>query len=161
MEAMGKKNDSESRALWEMVTKTVTPYHKPLNVPPKPPVPPLAVRTVALPQKQALPADRGVEAELRRGRHAVERRLDMHGMTQEQAFAALSGAVAAARRAGQRTILVITGKGRLSEGGGVLRRMLPLWLESPALAGHVLAFTPARAQDGGAGAFYVRLRKEK
>jgi DNA-nicking Smr family endonuclease len=55
-------------------------------------------------------------------------------------------------------VLVVTGKGA-GEGGGILRRSLPEWLSEPDLAASVVACLPARPEDGGAGAFYVRLAK--
>ena len=82
-------------------------------------------------------------------------------MSQEKAFAALSRFVAAAKRKEYRTILVITGKGSLKEGGGILRRQVPLWLKSSDFTGDILAVEQAKPKDGGTGAFYVRLRKSR
>jgi DNA-nicking Smr family endonuclease len=105
--------------------------------------------------------DRATATKLKKGKMPLEGRIDLHGMTQSQARSALHRFVAAAVKSGKRTVLVITGKGRLSAQGGVLRRMLPLWLEDPALGKHVIALTPAAPKDGGSGAFYLRLRKRK
>ena len=44
---------------------------------------------------------------------------------------------------------------------GVLRRMVPQWLEDPDLAQYIVAMTPAAPKDGGTGAFYLRLRKPR
>ncbi len=94
---------------------------------------------------------------LRRGRYAIEARLDLHGMTQADAHRALAGFVAGSRAIGRRCVLVITGHGRIS--GGVLKTAAPRWLDEPELRRHVLAITPAQQRDGGAGALYVLLRK--
>ncbi len=83
----------------------------------------------------------------------------MHGMTQAGAFRALQRFIFSAAAHEKRTLLVITGKGLRSE--GILKRMFPLWLEEAELKKHILAVTPARPQDGGAGAFYLRLRKAR
>ena len=48
-------------------------------------------------------------------------RLDLHGMTQDQAHTALVSFMADAQADGKRCVIVITGRGRISEGGGVLR----------------------------------------
>ena len=97
---------------------------------------------------------------LRRGQIAVERRVDLHGMTQVEAHRTVSRALAACQDDGVRCLLVITGKG-VAAGAGVLRANLPRWLAEPPNAGRVLASAPARQRDGGAGAFYVLLRKSR
>jgi len=43
---------------------------------------------------------------------------------------------------------------------GVLRAMVPRWLEEPDLAGFVADVRSAHRRHGGAGALYVYLRKE-
>jgi DNA-nicking Smr family endonuclease len=101
--------------------------------------------------------DRATAERLKRGRRAIEARLDLHGMTQAEAHRALFGFVAGSRTSGRRCVLVITGHGRL--GGGVLKSAVPRWLHEPELCRHVLAIAPARPQHGGAGALYVLLRR--
>ena len=98
---------------------------------------------------------------LRRGQLPIDRRLDLHGMTQREAHGALARALAAAQAAGARCALVVTGKGDISGGTGVLRRAVPRWLgEAPNVA-RVLDFAEARQRDGGAGALYVLLRRRR
>jgi DNA-nicking Smr family endonuclease len=162
--------DEGGQGLWEHVIRSVKPYHptrRPLPpaaspqkaVKPAPTAKPPALRDSSPPAPKGKGFDRVTETKLRRGQLPLEGTLDLHGMTQAEAFGALQRFVLAAAAAKKRTVLVITGKGRLSE--GVLKRMLPLWLEEPALARHLLAVTPAHIKDGGAGAFYLRLRKPK
>lgn len=105
--------------------------------------------------------DDGTAQSLRRKKWAIDKTLDLHGMTQAAAHQALLRFIAAAERLEKRTLLVITGKGSRLAGGGVLRRLLPLWVEEAPLRAKVLAITPARLEDGGDGAFYIRLRKKK
>jgi len=101
--------------------------------------------------------DRATAERLKRGRYPVEARLDLHGMTQAEAHRALSGFVAASRSLGRRSVLVITGHGRIS--GGILKAAVPRWLAEPELRRHLLAITPAQPRDGGAGALYLLLRR--
>lgn len=101
--------------------------------------------------------DRAAAGRLKRGRHLVEARLDLHGMTQEEAHRALSRFVVGSRAAGRRCVLVITGHGRMS--GGVLKAAVPRWLGEPLLRPHLLAIAPTHPPDGGAGALYVLLRR--
>lgn len=176
---MVKKGKSgEDDVLWQHVTASVRPLRrkpvtpkaavpkapvKPAKPPVKTPVvapPPLrAPRNMPLPAITPKPFDKGEEQKLRKGPAEIDGRIDLHGMTQAEAYAALHRLIRNAVKTGRRTLLVITGKGRV--GGGVLRRQLPLWLEEGELRGIVLAFTPARQKDGGEGAFYIKLRKDK
>ncbi len=96
---------------------------------------------------------------LRRGRIRPEARLDLHGMTRKEAHAALTPFMARAESGGLRCVILITGKGRVSEGGGVLRNEVPGWLNAPAIRHMILGFAEAQPKDGGAGALYVLLRR--
>lgn len=96
---------------------------------------------------------------LRAGRIRPERRIDLHGLRGDAARRALLDALVGAINAGERCVLVIHGKGLRSEGEPVLRRALPGWLADPRLGGRVLAFAPAKPEDGGTGASYVLLRR--
>jgi DNA-nicking Smr family endonuclease len=91
---------------------------------------------------------------------SLDGRIDLHGMDQRTAFAALMGFIDVALRQDRRTVLVITGKGP-SGAGGVLRRNAPDWLKSSPMASRILAITPAHARHGGEGAFYVMLRRKR
>jgi DNA-nicking Smr family endonuclease len=105
--------------------------------------------------------DRRTAGRLRKGDMAIDRRLDLHGMTEAAAHAALDRFVRQAWHDGVRVLLVITGKGSVREGGGVLRRNLPRWLAAGENASHVLRVEQAQIRHGGAGAFYVLLRRRR
>ncbi|MGZ8363642.1 MAG: Smr/MutS family protein [Caulobacteraceae bacterium] len=93
------------------------------------------------------------------GREAIGARLDLHGMTQDQARAALERFIIYASDEGWRAVLVITGKG--STGDGVLRRYTPEWLASPPLRGLIAGVSEARHRHGGKGALYVALKQRR
>lgn len=105
--------------------------------------------------------DRRTEERLRHGAIAIDLRLDLHGLNEEMAHRALDRFVRAAWEAGQRMLLVITGKGTVAEGGGVLRRNLPRWLAQGENAPRVLKIVPAQPRHGGGGAYYVLLRRRR
>ncbi|NNE82386.1 MAG: DNA mismatch repair protein MutS [Alphaproteobacteria bacterium] len=105
--------------------------------------------------------DRRTIERMRRGKLPIDARLDLHGSYQDAAQAELNAFISSCAATGCRTVLVITGKGPVSEGGGVLRRRLPDWLNLPACRPHVLAFAAARPEHGGGGAFYVLLRRRR
>lgn len=92
---------------------------------------------------------------------AIDRRLDLHGMTEAAAHAALDRFVRHAWHEGVRVLLVITGKGSVREGGGVLRRNLPRWLAAGENAPRVLRIEQAQLRHGGQGAYYVLLRRRR
>ncbi len=120
--------------------------------------------------RQMADFDEKVARRLRRGQEAIDARLDLHGMRQDEAHHALRGFLNGAVGRGYRNVLVITGKGRTAagEGGpyqtaerGVLKRMVPVWLAAPDLRNVVLSFTAAHDRHGGDGALYVRLRARR
>jgi len=101
-------------------------------------------------------------SELRRGKFAVQAHFDMHGLVQSDAKEALKTFIIASVRKGLRTVLVVHGRGLRSPGGhSILKHASAGWLSHGAIGGHVLAFTTARPADGGAGATYVLLKREK
>lgn len=105
--------------------------------------------------------DRRTAERLRKGAMEIDRRLDLHGMTEAAAHAALDRAVRQAWRDGARVLLVITGKGSVRDGGGVLRRNLPRWVAAGDSAAHVLRIETAQPRHGGGGAYYVLLRRQR
>jgi DNA-nicking Smr family endonuclease len=93
---------------------------------------------------------------LRRGQIAIEDELDLHGLQQIAARERLAEFLAHSRDAGRRCVRVIHGKGyRSGARGPVLKTAVDLWLRRHH---DVMAFTSARAIDGGTGALYVLLR---
>jgi DNA-nicking Smr family endonuclease len=149
-------SDAE-RALWRAALKDVTPLPGRGAVPSPPPAPAAAelgaAQAPAAPRRSGRGLDRRTAERLRRGELPIEARLDLHGMTQEEAHAALGRFLARAHAAGQRCLLVITGK------GAVLREAAPRWLEEGEARARVLATSPAQPRHGGGGALYVLLRR--
>lgn len=113
--------------------------------------------------------DARLHRRLARGRIAPEARIDLHGMTRDQARQALTGFLIAAQARGVRLVLAITGKGRTDADEfapvvrrpGAIRHDLPHWLNAAPLRALVLDLRPAHRSHGGAGAFYIYLRKAR
>lgn len=108
---------------------------------------------------QSSQIDRRTDTRLRRGQILIEARIDLHGFNRHDAEDALKKFILKSYRLGQRCVLVITGKGRSSP--GVLRQNVPYWLSEGDLESLVLKSYPAKAKDGGEGAFYVYLRRQR
>jgi DNA-nicking Smr family endonuclease len=103
---------------------------------------------------------------LKRGQMQIEARLDLHGHRQDEAHRALNGFIAGAANAGKRCVLVITGKGLKLDNSnerqvGVLREMVPRWLNEEPNRSRILSFNHATQADGGTGALYVLLKRKR
>jgi DNA-nicking Smr family endonuclease len=99
---------------------------------------------------------------LRRGDFAWQAFLDLHGMTAADARPAVVAFVTESLRAGRRCVLIVHGRGHNSKDRTpVLKRRLLEWLSRGSTSRAVLAFASARPHDGGAGALYVLLRRDR
>lgn len=174
-----RRGDRDKEQLWEKVRKTV----KPLRSTPQPvtfeqmmdetsaPTParrpdlPRIVRPhlpdeplVTINRSAKLPVlDEPTAKKIAKGKLSIEGRIDLHGMTQEEAHSRLFRFVEGAHLAGKRTVLVITGKG--VRGEGVLKQAVPRWLAEPVFRKRVIGFREAHVSHGGSGALYLRIRK--
>jgi len=100
--------------------------------------------------------------QLKAGSLSVAAHLDLHGMTADQAQESLLFFIRESYMQGHRCVLTVTGRGHNSPGGqSILRRETEAWLTHEPLKRVVLAFCTAQPKDGGAGALYVLLRKQK
>jgi DNA-nicking Smr family endonuclease len=106
--------------------------------------------------------DRRLLRRLRHGDFAYQSHLDLHGMSAEQARGAVDRFLTRAQQRGERCVLIIHGRGLNSKDQmPVLKHRLANWLARGAWNRLVLAFCSARACDGGAGALYVLLRRDR
>ena len=112
--------------------------------------------------------DPAIHKKVRKGRIEIDGTIDLHDMTQAEARDALRRYIGVRAARGDRTILVITGKGMRTDNDyiaamterGVLRTMLPIWLSEPGLAHLISGWSVAARSHGGEGAWYVRLRRQ-
>ena len=103
-----------------------------------------------------------------KGKMEIEGTIDLHGLTADQAKIKLITFINHSYSLGKRLIIVITGKGK-HKGfdefqrpiNGVLRQNLPEWLSGPSVSNKILQVTQAQPKHGGAGAFYVYLRRQR
>lgn len=95
--------------------------------------------------------------QVRRGVVRLDRQLDLHGLTREEALDALERFLQAARRGGEKAVLVITGQGRHSAEGPVLQQAVAAWLREQGRE-LVLEYAPAPRELGGGGALVVFVR---
>lgn len=184
---------NEERALWDRVADTAQPLDPagPAPLPeviaskPKPkialdPLPRFSVGQKVDPRRpnDVLPGiaerlsraplnmDNKAYTRMKRGKLKPEARIDLHGMTMDQAHPELVGFILNSQAIGRRLVLVITGKGKLRDDGGpmparqgILRHQVPQWMALPPLSSAILQVTPAHLTHGGHGAYYVYLRR--
>ena len=146
-----KKLTPEDHKLWELVTKDVTPLDQ--SSTPSYIMPPI-------PTKKQVVNNIVDFNEPNRSKNKNTNRyqaiLDLHGMTRDEAHKALETFLCTQKIKGAKCVLVITGKGHgKGEGLGILKRKVPLWIESSKIAKYSL---PAAPKDGGDGALYVYLK---
>ena len=173
---------ADEHALWTTVTRSIAPLRKrvpteisqvEIAVPPpvkkqKAAVVPAAKPAVrpAKPAPPLAPLARRTKQRIARGSEPIGARIDLHGLTQEQAHNALRRFLRVAQSDGAKLVLVITGKGARGAGldgleRGVLKRLVPQWLQLPDMRPLVIGFEDAHLAHGGEGALYVRVRRAR
>ncbi|MGH1464056.1 MAG: Smr/MutS family protein [Cognatishimia sp.] len=115
---------------------------------------------------QPVQMDKKAFGKMKRGKLVPESKIDLHGMTLDQAHPALVGFIMRAYADGQRLVLVITGKGKSRDDfgpipvrRGVLKHQVPQWLTMAPLRQVVMQVTEAHLKHGGSGAYYIYLRR--
>jgi DNA-nicking Smr family endonuclease len=163
----------EERALFEAVLRGVDPSEPPAA---KPEASAETKTAAKLPSRRIRPTgvDGRTAERLRKGAIEPDAMLDLHGLTEDAAHRALVTFLRGAIARGARLALVVTGKGLKPSAPdepfdleldrrtrGVLKAMVPRWLQEPELVRFVADVRTAHRRHGGAGALYVYLRKER
>lgn len=117
---------------------------------------------------QPVQMDKKAYGRMTKGKLKPEARIDLHGMTLDQAHPALIGFVMRSYTEGKRLVLVITGKGKTKQDDGpipvrrgVLKHQVPQWFQMSPLRSVVLQVREAHLKHGGSGAYYVYLRRTR
>lgn len=181
----------DEKELWQKVTHSTTPLPQALRRAAEPQKP--TVRRKAEPEPMDLPKAFGIGSKaerstkrvttpsretpkpvmdtktygkMKRGKLVPEARIDLHGMTLDQAHPALTRFILTSYSRGFRLVLVITGKGQqddphdpIPRQRGVLKRQVPMWLRMAPLNTAVMDVSEAHLRHGGGGAYYVYLRR--
>lgn len=100
-----------------------------------------------------------VARRLHRGDFSIQSHIDLHGLGVGPAHEAFERFLKEAMSSGKRAVLVVHGRGLSSRKEPVLKTKVKEWLTSGRWRKWVIAFTSARACDGGTGATYVLLRQ--
>jgi DNA-nicking Smr family endonuclease len=160
---MKRRTTEDERKLFEQDFRLARPI-KPAKAKP------VKKKPVAFPASGGTGINGATEERLKKGLLEPQARIDLHGMTQDAAHRTLFAFLATAHSRGHRLVLVITGKGnpRKDESAGwtmsphgVLKQMVPRWLNEPGLAALIASTKPAHVRHGGDGALYIYLRKNR
>lgn len=178
---------SDEAALWARVMASVRPI-RPRAAPkvpavvaaaPAPPAkqPKAKVPKLAPPKPAPLPKPEPVRApgntldgswdrQLSRGLVSPDCAIDLHGHTLNSAYALLDTALDQAIRAGDRLVLLVTGKPPRAESErpharGAIRAAVGDWLAGSRHASAIAAVRGAHPRHGGAGALYIILRRPR
>lgn len=154
----GKRQASDDEVLLFLEAIGLRPRPA-IIAPPVKPAPLKAPAPKPHPRTTAKPTglDGATEKKLEKGEIAPAAKLDLHGLTEAAAHGTLLTFLAAAHRRGDRLVLIVTGKGEA--GRGVLKQMVPRWLDEAPMAKLIADKRWAHKRHGGEGALYVYLRK--
>ncbi|ARB92203.1 Smr/MutS family protein [Legionella longbeachae] len=95
---------------------------------------------------------------LKKGQVPWESRLDLHGLKSEKAREMLCQFIQTQAELGKRCLLIIHGKGGIQGAPPVIKNLLNRWLPQ---INEVIAFHSALPKDGGSGAIYVLLKRNR
>jgi DNA-nicking Smr family endonuclease len=158
----------EDKALWRLFSEGIDRLKKSKEefvvLPLPSPLPPLKKQIPVVIQTKPEMKPRRVKYELSplESRHLkniiIDARLDLHGYKLDQAEVALSRFMTTSQQVNRRWVLIISGKGLHSaEGRGTLKKFVQEWFHQNTHL--VTGFSESKPQDGGAGAFYVKVRR--
>lgn len=110
--------------------------------------------------------DASWDRRLSRGLVSPDRSIDLHGHGLNSAYILLDQALESAIRAGDRLVLLVTGKPppRESErphARGAIRAAVGDWLAASRHSDRIAAIRGAHPRHGGAGALYIILRRDR
>lgn len=174
------------RALWERFSEDIRPIRRNVSPSSAPHSAPKRRKAERAPKQvestppsssvqDSQPRGKGIDGsiarDLRQGKKHPEAKLDLHGKTQDQAQKLIVDFILASQRDGKRLVLVVTGTGEKTRrphdpddifdaAPGVLRRRFHDFINQPQIRDIVLHTQTAHKRHGGAGAFYVYLRRQ-
>lgn len=189
---MSRPLTPDEQALWEKVKRTV----RPLGAPARPTGPTLRLKPPAAPTITFAPPAPGPHREtldgrwdrrITSGKLTPDATIDLHGLTRARARALLFERIIRAHAAGERVLLVITGKGSRTPHApadlvpglsgatarrgaaapqqdgmrGSIRAELPRWLAEGRVTACIAAVRHAHPRHGGQGAVYIILRRQR
>lgn len=175
-----RRLSADEQALWDKVVASVRPLEREARRAPEPaPAPeasPAPLRQPPAPATRAAPVakpapqpgttlDGSWDRRLGRGLVQPDATVDLHGHNLATAYALLDERLERAIAAGDRLLLLITGKpprdDRRPVARGAIRAAVGDWLAASRHAGSIAAVRNAHPRHGGTGALYIVLRRKR
>ena len=111
---------------------------------------------------KTLGIDRKLDKKLKNGDFKIDLKIDFHGLTLEEAFNSLLYNIENAYNNNLRFLLIITGKGKgTQDGKESIKSQFTYWMKHPNISSKVIKYIEAQKKDGGSGAFYVLIKRNK
>lgn len=98
------------------------------------------------------------DRKLSRGEYKIDYKLDLHGLTLDEAYNKIRWLFEKAYLEKYRCLLIVTGKGLHSK-DKTIKSSLEDWFREPFFANRIIKYVDAHLSHGGGGAVYVLLRK--
>jgi DNA-nicking Smr family endonuclease len=111
--------------------------------------------------------DKATLKRFKRGEFVIEAILDLHGYTSDEAYDKVESFIKNCYLYKKRCVQIITGKGLHKDDedifsvSGVLKDLVPKWLNTDNLRPLILLFDYSRQEDGGEGALTILLRRKR
>ena len=109
---------------------------------------------------------------IKKGSFHIDKKIDFHGKSLLESEEQFNNTIIESYNSGQRCLLFVTGKGLFKSKNyeesykpklyhGIIRASFIGWVSSKKFSKYILSFEQASIENGGDGAFYVYLRKNK
>tara|TARA_B100001287_G_C22451029_1_gene420540 strand:- start:154 stop:693 length:540 start_codon:yes stop_codon:yes gene_type:complete len=115
-----------------------------------------------------------INKDLKKGRISIDKKIDLHGYSLSQAETRFKKEIINSYNKKKRCLLFITGKGLFSKNKrtdeenlkpslyyGKIKKYILQWIHQDELKKHIMTYQDAGIEQGGDGAIYVYLRKNK
>ena len=117
---------------------------------------------VKIVKNESLGIDNSTIKKLKTGKYKIDKTIDFHGKTLDEAFDILIKEINIGYNKGLRCLLVITGKGlRSPENSKTIKNEISNWLNHHLIADKIITYTDAIQKDGGTGAIYILLKRNR
>ena len=111
-----------------------------------------------LEKDKSLGIDWNSDRKLIQGKYEIDYRVDLHGLTIDEAYNKVKLLFDRAELNNYRCLLIITGKG-LHSRNQTIKQSIIEWFKEPYFSNKIIKYTDAQKIHGGSGAIYVLIKR--